>query len=191
MGRRAPAGVGQRARRDRHRPDRHAALGHPRAHDRARLRARVHRGRRPRLAPAPPAPLGSGRGPLAAPGLHGAPGVAGSDSRRPARLNPLRQHGLVRLAIGAPLVLLAGAGLSFTVANARESRDFEERAARAPATVVDTRREENAWRQHVTVQFSVDGETRLERAPVLDSEVYKAGQSVVVLYEDGRVLLDE
>jgi hypothetical protein len=88
-------------------------------------------------------------------------------------------------------VLLAGAGLGLTVANARESRSFEERAARVPGTVVDTRREENAWRQHVTVQFDVDGETRLARAPVLDSEAYTAGQPVVVLHEDGRVLLDE
>jgi hypothetical protein len=88
-------------------------------------------------------------------------------------------------------VLLAAAGLSLTVANARESRDFEERAARVPGHVVDTRRDENAWRQHVTVQFTVDGETRLGRAPVLDSEVYRPGQSVVVLYEGERVLLDE
>ena len=83
------------------------------------------------------------------------------------------------------------AGLGLTIDNARESRAFEERAARVPGTVVDTRPDENAWRQHVTVQVDVDGETRLERAPVLDSELYRPGQSVVVLYENGRVLLDE
>jgi hypothetical protein len=88
-------------------------------------------------------------------------------------------------------VLLAAAGLGLTIVNARESRDFEHRAARLPATVVDTRRDENAWRQHVTVLVDLDGQTRLERAPVLDSEAYTPGQPVVVLYEDGRVLLDE
>ena len=88
-------------------------------------------------------------------------------------------------------MLLAAAGLSLTSANARESRAFEQRASQLPATIVDVRRDENAWRQHVTVLVSVDGRSRLARAPVLDSEAYSPGQSVVVLYEDGRTLLDE
>jgi hypothetical protein len=88
-------------------------------------------------------------------------------------------------------VLLAVAGLAVTIANGRESRTFEQRASRLPATIVDTRRDENAWRQHVTVEVDVEGQPRLARAPVLDPDEYTPGQSVVVLYEDGRVLLDE
>jgi hypothetical protein len=89
------------------------------------------------------------------------------------------------------LVLLAAAGLGLTSANARESRHFEQRASRLPGTIVDARREEGAWRQHVTVLVSVDGRPVLVRAPVLDSAEYTPGQSVVAIYEDGRVLLDQ
>jgi len=88
-------------------------------------------------------------------------------------------------------VLLAAAGLALTAANARESRAFERGSARLPATIVDNRRDAGSWRQHVTVLVDLGDRTGLGRAPVLDSEAYTPGQSVVVLYDDGRVLLEE
>jgi hypothetical protein len=86
---------------------------------------------------------------------------------------------------------LAVAGLAVTIANGRESQSFEQRAARLPAVVVDNRRAEGAWRQHVTVQVAVDGRRWLGRAPVADPAAYETGQPVEVLYERGRVLVED
>ena len=103
----------------------------------------------------------------------------------------LRQYLLLRVGIGLPIVLFALATLSLTIANARDARAFERRARVATAHIVSVAKDDQAWIQHVAVEYTVDGSPRQGRAPVIDPEQYDVGQSVRVLYDgSGRVLLD-